>query len=115
VIFPSALQAYVCRDRVDMRRGVDGLLQLVGQSFGRDPFGGQMFIFIGKRRDKAKLLWWHHTGFLLLYKRLERGRFPDPQALATRGLSMAEVMAFLEGIDLSRARRIAPVPASRVA
>ena len=71
--------------------------------------------FIGKRRDKAKLLWWHHTGFLLLYKRLERGRFPDPQALAARGLSMAEVMAFLEGIDLSRAKRIAQVSASRVA
>jgi len=115
VIFPSALQAYVCCDRVDMRRGVDGLSQLVGHSFGRDPFGGQMFIFIGKRRDKAKLLWWHHTGFLLLYKRLERGRFPDPQTLAARGLSMAEVMAFLEGIDLSRAKRIAQVSASRVA
>lgn len=98
-----------------MRRGVDGLSQLVGQSFGRDPFGGQVFIFIGKRRDKAKLLWWHHTGFLLLYKRLERSRFPDPQALAARGLSMAEVMAFLEGIDLSRAKRIAQVSASRVA
>jgi len=42
-------------------------------------------------------------------------QFPDPRALAARGLSMAEVMAFLEGIDLSRARRIAPVPASRVA
>src|SRR5207253_2825377 len=70
---------------------------------------------LGERRDKAKLLWWHHTGFLLLYKRLERSRFPDPRALAARGLSMAEVMAFLEGIDLSRARRIAPVPASRVA
>jgi len=115
VIFPSALQAYVCRDRVDMRRGVDGLSQLVGRSFGRDPFGGQMFIFIGKRRDKAKLLWWHHTGFLLLYKRLERSRFPDPRALAARGLSMAEVMAFLEGIDLSRSKRIARVSASRVA
>jgi transposase len=51
----------------------------------------------------------------LSYKRLERGRFPDPQTLAARGLSMAEVMAFLEGIDLSRVKRIAPVSASRVA
>lgn len=111
----ASTQAFVCSEPVDMRRGVDGLSQLVDRAFGRDPFSGAVFIFIGKRRDKAKLLWWHHTGFLLLYKRLEHGRFPHPHTLSARGMSMAEVAAFLEGIDLTRARRIAHVSASRVA
>ena len=62
-----------------------------------------------------KLLWRDQRGFLLLYKRLERGRFPRPEARARDGLWMAELMAFLEGIDLSRARRLPEVAASRVA
>jgi transposase len=115
VILSSSVQAFVCRDTVDMRRGVDGLSQLVAGAFERDPFGGQVFVFIGKRRNKVKLLWWHRNGFLLLYKRLERGSFPRPELFAEHGLSMAELMAFLEGIDLSRARRVPAVFASHVA
>jgi len=115
VILSPAVQAFVCRDTVDMRRGVDGLLQLVGQAFTHEVFSGQVFTFIGRRRDRIKMLWWHSTGFVLLYKRLERGRFPSPEVLASRGLSMAELMALLEGIDISRAKRIKQVCASRVA
>lgn len=115
MILSPAVQAFVFRDAVDMRRGVDGLLQLVTDAFSHSAFSGHVFVFIGKRRDKVKMLWWHSTGFVLLYKRLERGRFPAPQVLASRGLSMAELMAFLEGIDLSRAKRIAHVSASRIA
>ena len=115
MILSPAVQAFVCRDAVDMRRGVDGLLQLIGDAFAHSPFSGQVFVFIGRRRDRVKMIWWHSTGFVLLYKRLERGRFPAPESLASRGLSMAELMAFLEGIDLSCARRIRHVDASRVA
>ena len=61
------------------------------------------------------MLWWHRNGFLLLYKRLERGCFPRPESLAEHGLSMAELMAVLEGIDLSRARRVPAVFATHVA
>lgn len=115
MILSPAVQAFVCRDTVDMRRGVDGLLQLVAEAFTQDAFSGQVFVFIGRRRDRVKMLWWHSTGFVLLYKRLESGRFPAPELLASRGLSMAELMAFLEGIDLTRAKRIKHVAASRVA
>lgn len=50
-----------------------------------------------------------------MYKRLERGHFPRPEALAARGLSMAELAAWLEGIDVARVKRLAPVTATRVA
>ena len=115
MILASAVRAYVCAEPTDMRKQIDGLAQLVEPLFGSDPFGGQVFVFLGKRRNKVKLLWWDRHGFFLLYKRLERGRFPRPEALAREGLSMAELMAFLEGIDLSRARRLPEVAASRVA
>jgi transposase len=110
----SSVRAYVCAESVDMRRQIDGLAQMVEPLFSADPFGGQVFVFMGKRRNKVKLLWWDRHGFFLLYKRLERGRFPAPHELARDGLSMAELMAFLEGIDLSRARRLPTVHVSRV-
>lgn len=98
-----------------MRKNIDGLACLVQPLLDMDAFSGQVFVFVGKRRNKVKLLLWDRHGFWLLYKRLERGRFPRPDTLARRGLSMGELMAFLEGIDLSRARRLPTVVASRVA
>ena len=115
MILGGGLRAFVCAEPVDMRKSIDGLAQLVEPVFGADAFGGQVFVFLGKRRNKVKLLWWDRHGFFVLYKRLERGRFPRPDELARRGISMMELMAFLEGIDLSRVRRLPAVLASRVA
>ena len=115
MILGAGVEAYVCAEPVDMRKAIDGLAQLVEPMFRADPFGGQVFVFLGKRRNKVKLLWWDRHGFFLLYKRLERGRFPSAAALAQGALSMAELLAFLDGIDLSRARRLPIVNASRVA
>ena len=111
----SSVRAYVCVEPVDMRKKIDGLAQIVEAMFAADALSGQVFVFLGKRRNKVKLLWWDRHGFFLLYKRLERGHFPRPETLARDGLTMAELMAFLEGIDLSRARRLPAVCASRVA
>jgi transposase len=115
MILCSSVRAYVCVEPVDMRKQIDGLAQMVESVFDADAFSGRVFVFLGKRRNKVKLLWWDRHGFFLLYKRLERGRFPRPEALARSGLSMGELMAFLEGIDLSRVRRLPQVSASRVA
>lgn len=113
-MFGAGVRAYVCVQPVDMRKSIDGLSQLVQPLFSADAFGGQVFVFLGKRRDKVKLLWWDRHGFWLAYKRLERGRFPPPEEIARRALSAAELMAYLEGIDLTRARRLAEVRATRL-
>ena len=115
MILSSSVRAYVCVEPVDMRKQIDGLTQIVETMFAADALSGQVFVFLGKRRNKVKLLWWDRHGFFLLYKRLERGHFPRPETLARDGLTMAELMAFLEGIDLSRANRLPAVCASRVA
>jgi transposase len=114
-MFGAGVRAYLCVDPVDMRKSIDGLAQLVGPRLSADAFSGEVFVFVSRRRDKVKLLWWDRHGFWLAYKRLERGRFPKPEDIAGARLSSAELMAYLEGIDLGRVRRLSIVPASRVA
>ena len=111
----GSAKAYVCAEPVDMRKSIDGLAQLVAPLLRGDAFSGSVFVFLSRRREKVKLLWWDRHGFWLAYKRLERGRFPDPQVLALRGVTVAELWLWLEGVDLSRTRRLAVVNAIRVA
>ncbi len=114
MILSSAIRAYVYSEVVDMRKSIDALSQIVSASMGMNPLSGQVFVFISRRRERAKLLVWDRHGFWVLYKRLERGRFGDPARLAAGGIAMSELMAWLDGIDLSKARRLQPVLASVV-
>ena len=111
MILSSAIRAYVYAEAVDMRKSIDALGQIVAMTMGLSPLSGHVFVFIARRRDKAKLLVWDRHGFWVLYKRLERGRFTDPARLSGDGLAMSELLAWLDGIDLSRTRRLAPVAA----
>jgi len=91
----GSAKAYVCAEPVDMRKSIDGLAQLVAPLLRGDAFSGGVFVFLSRRREKVKLLWWDRHGFWLAYKRLERGRFPDPQVLASRGVTVAELWLWL--------------------
>ena len=114
MILGGGVKAYVCAEPVDMRKSIDGLSQLVEPLLSGDAFSGSVFVFMSRRREKVKLLWWDRHGFWVAYKRLERGRFPRPEETAPRGPSLAELTAFLDGIDLTRTRRLASVPATRI-
>jgi transposase len=101
-----------------MRKGFDGLALLVREVIAEDPLSGHLFVFRNRRRDRVKVLYWDRDGFALWYKRLEKGTFPFPEAEGGRvEVTPAEMAAVLEGIDLSRARRLprfalpAPQPA----
>ena len=71
----ESLRIFVARKPADFRKQFDGLAGIVRAEFDHDPFGGHLFVFFNKRRDKIKLLVFQHTGFWLHYKRLERGTF----------------------------------------
>lgn len=114
MILTSAVRAYVCAEPIDMRKSIDGLAVLVSPLLGMDALSGQVFVFVGKRRNKVKLLVWDRHGFWCLYKRLERGRFTDPHSLARRGVAMAELTAWLEGIDTSKVRKFAALDVTLV-
>ena len=65
----------------DMRKGFDGLQGLVLNVLEQDPLSGQLFLFINRRRDKLKILYWDGDGLAIWYRRLEQGTFqvPSPQ------------------------------------
>ena len=104
---PAGVRILLATEPADMRKGADGLGALVRRQFAEPLFSGALFVFLSARRDRIKVLWWSAGGFVVLYTRLERGRFrrPAPRADGRLHLSPAELEALLEGIDLRRARR----------
>jgi transposase len=95
------------RDPVDFRKSIDGLAAICEVHLGEQPLDGSLYVFTNRRRNGLKMLMWSHGGFLLLYKRLEKGRFRVPDDLFSHGVvTPAELAALLEGIDLSKSRRL---------
>ncbi len=104
---PAALRIFLAVEPTDMRNGFDGLACLVREVIREDPLSGHLFVFRNRRRDRVKILYWDRDGLALWYKRLEKGTFRFPEAKAGRvEVTPAEIAAILEGIDLSRARRL---------
>jgi transposase len=105
---PSSVRIVLATEPVDMRRGHDGLCAIVRNQWRLDPFAGHLFVFLGKRADRVKCLFWDRGGFVLYYKRLERCRFklPKVEPGATRiDLDAVQLSMLLDGIDFGRVRR----------
>jgi len=77
--FDASVHVYVSFEVVDFRRGLDGLLSLIQSTFGVLPQADYLFLFCDGSRKKIKALWWDKNGFILLYKRLEVGKFQFPK------------------------------------
>lgn len=93
---------------VDLRRGHDGLVSLVQSLWRLDPYSGTLFVFFGRRMDRVKVLFFSAGGFVVYYKRLERGRFTMPripEGASQVLLDAASLTMLLEGIDLRVVRR----------
>lgn len=73
---------YIACGYTDLRRGIDGLVQIVQNQFSLDPCSNSLFLFCGRRRDRIKALLWEGDGFILLYKRVETGCFQWPRTKA---------------------------------
>ena len=104
---PSAVKIYLAAEPTDMRRGFDGLSAMV-QARGQDVYSGHLFAFVSKRRDRVKILAWDRGGFVLWYKRLERGRFRLPIIALdakTIQLDAGQLTMLLDGVDLRHVHR----------
>jgi transposase len=97
-----------------MRNGIDGLSYLVEPLLAQQPMSGHLFVFVARDRRKVKILYWDRTGFALWHKRLERGKFPAPQELAQRSLSIGELHAWIEGIEIPTLRPHATMRSAQV-
>ena len=96
---PPSVRVFVCTAPTDMRKSFDGLCALVETVLKQDPFSGHLFVFLGRRRDKVKILYWDRSGFFLLYKRLEEGTFAMPERAE---VGPRELLLLLEGIEASQ-------------
>lgn len=106
---PPSVRIHFATELVDMRNGIDGLRAVVEGALKKDPYAGHLFVFVGKSKDKVKILFWDRNGFVLYLKRLERGRFQLPVVDERRKhveMEPAQLAMLLDGIDLN-ARRLA--------
>lgn len=95
---------------VDMRKSFDGLWAIVRDELGRDPMSGDLFLFGGRNRRRAKVLLWDGTGVCIYAKRLEQGRFSNLWSEAEPALRMtlSELQLFLEGTRLEGRLPLSP-------
>ena len=97
---------------VDMRKSFDTLALLV-KSAGFNVISGDLFLFVGRDRTRAKVLYWDGTGLCVFAKRLERGRFASPwRETGTMRLTTTELSLFLEGSTLVGKVELSPPPMS---
>ncbi len=104
----ASTRIYLALATTDMRKGFDGLCGIVTSQLLQDPLSGTLFLFINKRRDRLKVLYWDGDGLAIWYRRLEQGTFQLPRTdIQTRAIEMRsdDFLMLLRGIDLSSVKR----------
>jgi transposase len=110
IAVPAGVKVLVATRPVDFRKGADGLVALVREALGADPFSETIFVFQSKRADRLKILAWDGSGLILFWKRLEHGAFKwPPVSDGVMRLTASQLAALVEGMDWSRlhAREVA--------
>ena len=105
---PRSVRILIGSTPIDMRKSIDGLTAIVRDELQEDVYSGHLFVFVSRRGDRVKILGFDHGGFVLYYKRLERGQFRlphmDPNAMAVE-IDATQLAMLLDGIDYGRVRR----------
>lgn len=109
---PPSVILMACTTPIDMRKSFDGLAGEVEATMGHDPMNGHVFCFFSKRANHIRLLWWDRDGWMLLAKRLEKGRFRPPWFGSKVPVPVAwemepgDLTLVLQGIDIAGAKRL---------
>ena len=103
-----SLRVFAYDQPADLRKGFDGLYGLVVKDLMRDPLSGELYLFVSRNRQRAKVLMWDGTGLCLYAKRLEKGRFAQLWGDGPIELTMSELQLFLEGSSLVGKVRVSP-------
>lgn len=92
---------YVYTSIIDMRKSINGLVTLLVDTFEKNPQAGDFFVFANRQRDKLKVLFWDKNGFVLCYKRLEKGKFQYSHYLKDEEIlvNATQLKALLMGLD----------------
>lgn len=105
---PTNVRIYMHAQPTDMRKSFDGLSALVRNVFRAEPTDGNLFLFLNRRGDRVKALWWDRDGLVLFYKRLEAGTFEMLKAddgAAVLEIDALQLAMLLGGVTLESAKR----------
>jgi transposase len=108
ISLPHAVRVFLHTPATDLRKGFDALSGLVTTAFNRDPTSGHLFLFINRRRDRLKILYWDRDGLAIWYKRLETGSIQVPavsHGAVSVEMSPTQLSLILSGIDIHSARQ----------
>jgi transposase len=107
-MLPASVKVLVCTAPQDMRASFDRLAAVVREVLHEEPQSGALYVFVGKRPTRVKVLWWDRNGYVLLYKRLHRAFFAAPQAAngsAKVSIDGAALHQLLSGVAREEKRR----------
>ena len=111
----QAKNIYIVCGYTDIRKAIDGLAAIVQQNFKLDVFSGSLFLFCGKRCDRIKALLWEEDGFVLLYKRLENGKYKWPRnSEEAKLITKQEFRWLMEGLSIEQKTAIRPAKTGRI-
>jgi transposase len=111
IALPRTIRVWAYGQPTDLRKGYNGLVGLVKQQLRLDPLGGDLFLFVSKRRTGCKVLMWDGTGLCIFMKKLERGRFAQlwsDDSGKTLRLTSSELALFIEGCALVGKKALSP-------
>lgn len=104
---PEQVSIYLYPQPVDFRKGFDGLTGIVTAALGHNVTDGSLFLFVNRKRDRVKALWWETGGLTLWYRRLEQGtvELPKPEdGKLHLTIDSVELAMWLAGVPLKSAR-----------
>ena len=104
------IRVFLCRQPTDMRKSFHGLVALTESLLQQDPLSGDLFVFLDRRRDRIKILYWGQTGYCLWYQQLQQGTYQLPgqdelKQQEVMEVTRSQLSLILDGIDLTSARQ----------
>jgi transposase len=110
IALPLQIRVFLYRQPTDMRKSFHGLVALTESALRQDPLSGSFFVFVNRRRDRIKILYWGQTGYCIWYQQLQRGTYQLPKhdelddAEAIE-MTRTQLSLILDGIELSSVRQ----------
>ncbi len=108
IAIPRSVRILIGSTPIDMRKSINSLMAIVQEELEEEAYSGHLFAFVSRRCDRVKILTWDKGGFVLTYKRLERGQLKlphmDPSSMAVE-IDATQLAMLLDGADFGRVRR----------
>lgn len=107
MFFPEGqVRVYLYGSPCDMRKSFNGLIALAKNAMGQDPLSGHLFVFVNRRGNYLKALYWDRSGFCIWSKRLEQGNFiSNWRQERGREMDYTQLKLMLEGIEKKRQKK----------